>query len=58
MAPHDSDDLSVVIEQAGGEFFVCRSPETAEHDPNYERMAKFPTLEQAQRYLNMPLSQP
>jgi hypothetical protein len=40
----------VVIKELGGEFVVLRSPETAEHLPDYEEMAKYPTREQAKAY--------
>ena len=51
MSPDNSDDLTDVIEQRGAEYVVLRSPETAEHYPEYCQLAAFPTREQAERYL-------
>jgi hypothetical protein len=53
MSPYDSDDLTELIEKREGHFFVYRSPESAEHDPNYEQIAKFPTLQEAEAYLRL-----
>ena len=51
MSPYDNDDLTVIVEEQAGEFIVYRSPSTAEHHPNYERMGTFSTLKQAETYL-------
>jgi len=51
MSPHDSDDLTEVIEEDGGEFIVLWSPETAGHDPAYCELARFPTRAQAEAFL-------
>jgi hypothetical protein len=48
MSPTRSDDL---IEQEGGEFVVLRSPDTAEHDPDYEELGRFPTRVRAEEFL-------
>ena len=53
MTPYDGDDLTRIIEEREGEFIVYRSPATAEHYPNYERIAKFPTLKQAKIYVRL-----
>jgi hypothetical protein len=53
MSPYDSDNATEVIEKRDGQFFVYRSPESAEHDPNYEQIAKFPTLQEAEAYLRL-----
>jgi hypothetical protein len=50
MRPYDSDDLTEIIEEREGQFLVYRSPASAGHYPNYERVAKFPTLTQAKMY--------
>src|ERR1700730_8044240 len=50
MRRYDSDDLTEIIEEREGQFLVYRSPPSAEHYPNYERLAKFPTLTQAKMY--------
>jgi hypothetical protein len=51
MSPYGSDDLTEIIEEREGQFFVYRSAASAEHYPNYERVVKFPTLKQAETYL-------
>ena len=53
MTPYDGDDLTRIIEEREGEFIVYGSPATAEHYPNYERIAKFPTLRQAKIYVRL-----
>lgn len=49
--PVDSEDLTELIERDGDEFVVLRSPYTAEHDPEYEEIARFPTREGAEAFL-------
>jgi len=49
--PVDSDDLTVLVEAVGSEFVVLRSPDTAEHDPDYREVGRFPTREQALEFL-------
>jgi hypothetical protein len=51
MSPFDSNDLTEIIEQAGADFIVLRSPDTAEHDPDYEELARFPTRDKAEEFL-------
>src|SRR5262249_24802683 len=51
MSPYDSDDLTHVIEQQGGEFVVLRSPDAAEHSADYFEMASFPTRTAAESYI-------
>jgi hypothetical protein len=51
MTPHKSDDLSKVIESRDNMFVVLRSPETAEHDPNYRELGTFATYQQAEAFL-------
>jgi hypothetical protein len=53
MRPYDSDDLTEIIEEREGQFLVYRSLVSAGHYPNYERIAKFPTLTQAKMYLRL-----
>lgn len=50
-SPVRSDDLTELIETEGAEFVVLRSPDTAEHDPDYEEIGRFPTREQAEAFL-------
>jgi hypothetical protein len=53
MSPYQSDDLTEVIEQCGDEFVVLRSPETAEHDPDYFVRGRFPSQQSAEAFLAM-----
>jgi hypothetical protein len=53
MCPSESDDLTEVIERVDGKFVVMRSPETAEHDPDYRWVESFPTLAEAQTFLGI-----
>ena len=49
--PLDSDDLTVLVEPDGSEFVVLRSPDTAEHDPDYEEIGRFPTRAKAEAFM-------
>ena len=51
MSPYDSDDLTEIIEKRGDAFVVLHSRDKAEHTPDYEEIAKFPTREAAEAYL-------
>jgi len=51
MSPVRSDDLTELIEQEGQEFVVLRSPDTAEHDPDYRELGRFPTRAKAEAFL-------
>jgi predicted nucleic acid-binding Zn-ribbon protein len=51
MSPHDSDDLTHVVEQRGDKFVALRSPDAAEHTPEYFELASFPTQSEAENYL-------
>jgi hypothetical protein len=51
MSPTRSEDLTELIEQEGEEFVVLRSPNTAEHDPDYEELGRFPTRAKAEEFL-------
>jgi hypothetical protein len=42
MSPIDSENLTEVTERDGDEFVRLRSPDTAEHDPDYREVARFP----------------
>jgi hypothetical protein len=35
----------------GGDFVAIRSPDTAEHDPDYREVGRFPTHEKAEEFL-------
>lgn len=50
--PTDSDDLTVIVEEKpDGSFAILRSPETAEHQPDYEEIAHFETEAAAQAFV-------
>ena len=51
MSPEASDDLTVVLDgKLDGQFAVLRSPDTAEHKPDYEEVALFPTRAEAEAW--------
>jgi hypothetical protein len=51
MSPFDSENLTELIEQDGKEFVAIRSPRSAEHDPDYREVGRFPTYEKAEEFL-------
>jgi hypothetical protein len=51
MTPFDSENLTELIEQDGDQFVAIRSPDTAEHDPDYREVGRFPTREKAEEFL-------
>jgi hypothetical protein len=51
MSPCHSDDLTEFIGREGEEFVAVRSPETAEDDPDYEELGRFPTRAKAAEFL-------
>jgi len=52
MSPCDSEELTTLIEVEGKEFVVFWSPETAEHDPDYRELGRFPSREKALEFLS------
>jgi len=50
-SPVESDDLTVLVEPDGREFVVLRSPDIAEHDPDYQEVGRFPSREKAEEFL-------
>jgi hypothetical protein len=48
MSPYDSEDLTEIVEQHDDEFVALRSPEAAEHCPNYQELGRFATRAEAQ----------
>lgn len=52
MCPTKSEDLTELIEQCDKEFIVLRSPDTAEHAPDYEELGRFPTRLKAEAFLD------
>src|ERR1700745_2589573 len=51
MSPFDSERLTTLIECDGAEVVVYRSPDTAEHEPDYRELGPFPTREQAIEFI-------
>ena len=51
MSPYDSEDLTLIVEQEGSEFVVLESPDTAEHAPDYRELGRFPTEDQAVKFM-------
>lgn len=50
-SPVKSEDLSELIVAEGNEFVVLYSPDTAEHEPDYRAIGRFPTRERAEAFL-------
>jgi hypothetical protein len=51
MSPCHSEDMTEFIARDGNEFAVFRSPESAEEEPDYEEVGRFPTRAKAQEFL-------
>ncbi len=51
MTPHDSENLTMLIEEEAKEFVVLGSPDSVEHDPDYRELGRFPTLAKAEEFL-------
>ena len=51
MSRYESDNLTTIIERENGEFVVLRSPETAEHEPDYCELERFPTRAEAEAFV-------
>jgi hypothetical protein len=43
--------MSEFIERDGAEFVAMRSPDAAEHDPDYRELGRFPTRAKAEAFL-------
>ena len=52
MSAVESKDLTELIVPDGHEFIVIRSPESAEHDPDYEEIGRFATRVKAKAFLH------
>lgn len=52
MTPFHSEDLTDVIAPEGEEFVALRSPDAAEHDPDYKELGRFTTRAQAEAFLD------
>ena len=51
MTPYSSEDLTELVEQDGNEFVALRSPASAEHDPDYLELGRFPSRAKAEECL-------
>lgn len=51
IAPYDANDLKFSIIKRAHNYVVLRSPDTAEHRPDYVEIAGFPTREFAEAYI-------
>ena len=51
MSPCHSEDMTEFIARDGSEYVAMRSPETAEHDPDYRELGRFPTRAKAEEFL-------
>ena len=51
MSPFKSDDLTELVAPDRNEFVVLRSSESAEDDPDYRELGRFPTRERAEEFL-------
>jgi hypothetical protein len=51
MTPFNSEDLTELVEQDGDEFVATHSPDSAEHDPDYRELGRFPTRAEAEECL-------
>jgi hypothetical protein len=52
MSPFDSENLTELVAQDGQEFIALRSPDSAEHDPDYIELGRFPTRKKAEDFLD------
>jgi hypothetical protein len=50
-SPCHSEDLTEFVEQEGNEFGAVRSPDTAEHDPDYQELGRFRSRQAALEFL-------
>lgn len=52
MTPFDSQNLTKLILQEDNQFIALRSPDTAEDEPDYEELGRFPTRAAAEEFLS------
>jgi hypothetical protein len=52
MTPYGSEELTTLIEEEDGQFVALWSPETAEHNPDYRELGRFPSREKALEFLS------
>lgn len=54
MTPSASQDVTALIAEDHDAFVVLRSPDTAEHDPNYIEIGRFLTRGEAEKLIAFP----
>jgi predicted nucleic acid-binding Zn-ribbon protein len=54
MTPFASQDLTTLVGRENETFVVLRSPESAEHDPDYREVGRFPTFAEAEAFVATP----
>ena len=52
MSPFKSEDMTEMVVPDGDEFVVVRSPDSAEDDPEYQEVRRFPTRTKAEEFLS------
>jgi hypothetical protein len=52
MSPFNSEDLTELIERDGSEFVAIRSPDSADHDPDYREIGRFKSRDKALEFLS------
>jgi hypothetical protein len=58
MEPVDVIDLLVMIEECQGRFLIYRSPDTADHSPEYELIAEYGTCEAVEQWVRSECGEP
>lgn len=51
MSPYHIIDLTEIVQEHSGRFLVYKSRDSAEHAPDYDMIAEFATLEEAEDFL-------
>ncbi len=51
ISPYDSEERTQIVERRGAGFVVLRSPDSAEHSPDYAEIASFPTMKEAETFM-------
>lgn len=51
ISPYDADDFTFLIIEKDASFAVLRSPDAAEHTPDYREVAEFSARDLAEAYV-------
>lgn len=57
-SPSCSEDLTYIVAEEDSSFLVLFSPDTAQHKPNYQEVARFGTKEKALVYVAAAINAP